>query len=99
MHPSGTALFLCALALATTVSTAPAADSRLEVAPADTLRDTLVKQQGKAVKLRLRGGDELDGKVVMVGDAIVRLGELVGREFYDAVVDLSSIQAVVVRAR
>lgn len=99
MHTRAPGRFLCAATLAAVVTAVQAADSKLDVAPSDTLRDTLVKQQGKAVKLRLRGGDELDGKVTMVGDGIVRLGELVGREFYDAVVDLSAIQAIVVRAR
>lgn len=69
------------------------------VGKADTIASVLAAQKGSRVTLRLGSGEELSGKVVTVGDSVVQLGELAGKEFFDAVVPLSSIEAVVVRVR
>jgi hypothetical protein len=75
------------------------AEGTLQVGASDTLRDVLAAHQGKSVRLRLAGGDELEGKVALVGNGILHLSGLVGREFYDALVDIERIQAIIVRAR
>jgi hypothetical protein len=67
-------------------------------------RDTTVKRaletfSGKAVTLRLDSGDELSGKVAQVGDFAVHLSALTEREFYDAVISLDRIEAVIFRTR
>ena len=75
------------------------AQAGLQVDAGDKLRDVLSRQQGKTVKVRLAGGEELEGKVALVGKDVVHLSGLTGREFFDAVVDLDRVQAVIVRAR
>jgi type II secretory pathway predicted ATPase ExeA len=66
---------------------------------ATTMRAVLFKQNGRPVTLMLDSGQELSGVVKEVGDKVVHLASLTGKEFYDAVVDLDEVTAVVVRAR
>ena len=54
---------------------------------------------GKTVVLHLRNGEKLTGKLSVAGGKTVQLSELSGREFYDAVIPVESIDAVEVRAR
>lgn len=65
----------------------------------DTLPSVLESYQGKRVAVRLQSGDELTGKVRAVTKDVLHLGELTGREFFDAVIDLHKVSAVVVRTR
>jgi hypothetical protein len=89
-----------ALALLATLAAAVAAqEGRLPVSAQDTVRTVLQRQTGKPVTLELDSGDELSGKVRLVGDRIVHLEELAGKELFDAVVDLDEVAAVIVRAR
>ena len=76
-----------------------AQEGRLPVSAQDTPRTVLQRHMGKSVTLKLDSGDELTGKVRLVGDRIVHLEELAGKELFDAVVDLDEVAAVVVRAR
>ena len=69
------------------------------VAAGTTIESILVAQQGKKVTLKLGPNDELSGTVKVVTKDVVLLSELTGREFFDAVVDLKSVKAVIVRAR
>jgi len=65
----------------------------------DTIQTVLEGQKGKRVTVRLQGGEELTGKVVFVSKELVKLEELTKREFYDAVVEVSKVEAVIIRAR
>ena len=65
----------------------------------DTIQKVLEDRTGKRVTLRLQGGEELTGKVRTVTKELVHLGELSGREFFDAVLEVSRISAVIVRTR
>jgi hypothetical protein len=90
------ALLLCAtLAVAATPSMA----ADLKVAPGDTIESVLGAQKDKRVTLRLRSGQELTGTVRVVGAKVVQLGAPTGREFFDAVVPLDAIEAVLVRTK
>ena len=85
------ALLLCA------TFTATAAD--LKVAPGDTIESVLGAQKDKRVTLRLRSGHELNGTVRAVGAKVVQISAPAGREFFDAVVPLDAIEAVLVRTK
>ena len=63
------------------------------------LRDALIARQDKPVTVMLGSGQELSGKVKAVGGASLVLTELRGKEFFDAVVDLQDVEAVVYRVR
>jgi hypothetical protein len=71
----------------------------LNVTPADTVQSVVSAQKGKRVTLRLRSGQELTGVLRDSTDRLVVLGELSGREFFEAVVPIESIEAVIVRTR
>ncbi len=70
-----------------------------DVNAADTIKQTLDQQVGKRAKVKLRSGHELDGKVLKVGSNGVHLAELTGMEYFDAVIRLEAIDAVIVRVR
>ena len=88
------AILLAALSLP-----AGAQDAKLEVRSNDTVRTVLERQVGKRVSVVLTTGPELAGVVASVGDKVVHLSELTGREFFDAVVNLDQVGAVVIRTR
>ena len=71
----------------------------LQVQAGDTVRSVLERQMGRRVTLRLDAGAEISGTVAKVGQSLVHLSELTGREFFDAVVPIERIQAVIVRTR
>ena len=75
-----------------------AQDAALEV-NADAIKVNLERQVGKRVKLRLLSGGDVEGTVVAVGTAGVHVGRLVGQDFFDAVVRLDQIAAIIVRMR
>lgn len=78
---------------------APAQDAKLEVRDADSIKSVLERHVGKRVALVMASGPDLTGTVVKVGERVVHLGELQGREFFDAAVSLDRVTAVVVRVR
>lgn len=80
-------------------SAAHAQDAKLEIRSSDTVRTVLARLLGKRVGVVLTTGPELAGVVVSVGDKVVHLSALTGRDFFDAVVSLDQIGAVVIRVR
>ena len=90
-----------ALAVAAVLVAAPlrAQDAKLSLEGNAPVRDTLKSRVGAKVVLRLVSGEEIGGTVRQVGDSAVQLSELSGREFYDAVVRLDHVSAVIVRVR
>ena len=87
---------LLALPLATSVF---AEDPPLTVQGTQPLRETLQKKTGAKATLQLISGQELSGTITAVGENAVHLSELTGKEFYDAVVRLDHISAVILRVR
>ena len=78
---------------------ASAEEQALTVQGAQSMRDSLKAKGGSKVVLQLIGGQEVSGKIVEVGDQTVHLSELTGKEFYDALVRLDHISALVIRVR
>jgi hypothetical protein len=71
----------------------------ISVSPGDTIQSVVVAQKGKRVTLRLQSGQELTGTLRESTDRLVVLAELSGREFFDAVVPIVAIEAVIVRTK
>ena len=96
---------LCAvvvLAVALCFAGSPAAaeeGKKFEIRQGDTVKSLLDDRVGQPVTLILSSGQEITGKVAAVGDALVHLTQLSGREFFDAAVGLDSVAGVVVRVR
>ena len=86
------------LTLMAALTTTALAD-KLAYDPADTIASLLKKQVGQKVELRVEGSEKISGKVEAVGDKTVHISALTGQEFYDAVVSIESITAVVVRTK
>jgi len=89
---------LCLLAAAT-LATSPTLAAELKLAPNDSFETLLVAQKSRRVTVRLRSGQELTGTVREVSARHVQLGALSGRDFFDAVIALEAIEAVIVRTR
>jgi hypothetical protein len=64
-----------------------------------SLQGGLSQFKGKPVEIILKSGEQLAGKIADVGSRILVLKELRGKEFYDAVVAIDDISAVIFKAR
>ncbi len=95
-----TAMVLLAVAgLAVATPEGMAEETKFEIKAADTIRDILTQRIGKRVILRLYSGENLEGTLTMVGNSIVHLAKLSGRDYYDAVVGIDRISAVLLQVR
>ncbi len=63
------------------------------------LLQVIQAQQGQKLTLKLRSGAELSGTLRAVNGQLVHLGELTGKEFYDAFIDITQIEAVILRVK
>lgn len=88
---------LTILALMGTLATASLAADTIGFTDNDTPATVLQRQSGRQVELRLVSGETIKGKVKAVGTKSVHITALTGSEFYDAVVLLEDISAVVLR--
>lgn len=70
---------------------------KFELKTSTTMREALVNLKNERVTLTLESGQEIEGKVAMVGDSIVYITQLTGKVFYDAVVSIDKINAIVLR--
>jgi hypothetical protein len=66
---------------------------------AATVKDILSEHIGKRVIVRMDGGDNLEGTVTKVGDSLVHITKISGRDFYDATVRIDKISAVLFKVR
>jgi len=90
---------LIATALLCLAFAVPAHAQVVTIAPTDTTQSVAAAQKGKRISVQLRNGQELSGTVRDVTDRLLVLGGLTGREFFDAVIPLDAIQAVIIRTR
>jgi len=74
-------------------------DFKPNVKSPNVLQETLEALAGKSVSLKLKSGEEVSGKLAEVGPAAVHVSELKGMEFFDAVVNVSEIAAVIYRVK
>ena len=56
-------------------------------------------QNCKKVTVRTRSGQEITGTVRMVSPKLVQIGQVAGKEFFDAVVALDAVEAILVRTK
>lgn len=87
------------LALALAAGTLFAEDAGFSVEPGSDVRSVIASQTGRTVTLRLHAGEDISGKVKLVGNQLVHLTQLTGRDFYDAAIRLDAVDAVIARAR
>ena len=80
-------------------TTAAFAQTKIELQPNDTVQTVLEKQVGQTVELRMKSGEKIGGKLEKLSDKLVHLSSLAGAEYFDGVIVIDSIAAVVVRAK
>ncbi|MEI6415534.1 MAG: hypothetical protein WCP34_14910 [Pseudomonadota bacterium] len=90
---------LAGLLSLTSLPVVSAGATSYEFQSSDGLHEMLARLKGQSVKLRLAGGEEIGGKISGVGLQLVQLTEITGRDFFDALVPISSIQAILIKAR
>ena len=92
---------LASIALLGLMLAAPQAGlaQEVRVGANDTVQTVLAAQKGKRVAVRVRSGQEFTGTVQEVTGRLVHLGAISGKEFFDAVVPLEAIDAVLVRTK
>lgn len=80
-------------------SLATAQDKPFEFRPDDSTKSVLEKFVGQSTDLRLKSGERIGGKVVKVGDKLVHLTQIVGAEYFDAVIEIDEVAAVSFRVK
>jgi hypothetical protein len=63
------------------------------------VKEILMSQTGKRVSVRTDSGEALEGTITKVGDQLLHISKLSGRDFYDAVVRIDKIISVVMKVR
>ena len=76
-----------------------AEEAKIDLKQTAGIKDILTDNIGKRVSLRIDAGEILEGTVTSVGDSLVHIAKLSGKDFYDAVVRIDKINAVIIRAR
>jgi len=71
----------------------------LELQPTDSVQTVLQRHVGQAIELRMKSGEKLGGKLTNVNEKLAHMSQLTGAEFFEAVVAIDDIAAVVVRAK
>ncbi|MBF0319660.1 MAG: hypothetical protein HQL01_07655 [Nitrospirae bacterium] len=72
-----------------------AAEGKYEVRQSASMKDILTERMGKRVMVKTDSGEAIEGTVAMVGDQVVHLSKLSGKDFYDAVIRIDKITSVV----
>lgn len=92
-------MLLIAGLLTISVPKASAEEAKFELKANETMREVLAERTGKRATLRMQSGEDLEGTIILVGNGLVHLTKLAGKDFYDAVVNIDRISAVIVRVR
>jgi hypothetical protein len=92
-------LLLSLLFIFFVLATTGVAENTIDLQPNDTIQSVLQRQIGQPVELRMKSGEKLGGKLEKLNDKMVHLTQLTGAEYFDAVVAMENIGAVVVRAK
>ncbi len=77
----------------------PATGAELKVGASDSVQTVLAGQKGARVTVRTHSGQDVTGVVREVNANVVQLGAVSGKEFFDAVVPLSAVDAIYVRVK
>ena len=54
---------------------------------------------GEIITLQLASGQEIQGKVKDSGDSLLHIEELSGKDFYDALISINQISAIIMQVR
>ncbi len=71
----------------------------LTIKPGDTLQKQISAFKGKKITIRLVSGEELTGTVKESTNELVQLSDLSGKEFFDAIIDVNKVSAILVKTK
>jgi len=94
----GIFLLLSALLLVSVLDVL-AQEAKFEIKASAGIADILKDRIGKRTAIRTQSGEDIEGTVVTVGNSVVHVTNLAGKEFYDAVISIDRINAVIIRVR
>ena len=92
-------LFLSSILLLSTPYHVNAEELKLDVQTTNATKATLEKLIGKKAAIRIAESEELSGTVQSVGPDALVLSQLTGKEYFDAVIPLDKVVAVIVKTR
>ena len=78
---------------------AAVAEDGVEFNPYIGMKENLLRNIGKRIAVRITTGEPIEGTIVKVGDQNVHLSKLAGRDYYDAIVRIDKIEAIIFKAR
>jgi hypothetical protein len=76
-----------------------AQEAKFELKDSSSIPGILKDRIGKRTIIRTQSGEDIEGTVVAVGSSLVYVSSLTGKEFYDAVISVDRISAVIMRVR
>ena len=92
-----TAIFIISTVSAQAGPAVPVQGAKFDVS--SSIKDNLKAYVGKDVLIHLRSGKTFQGYVKAVGDQVVHLEKLSGRDFYDALIRIDDISAIEAKFR
>jgi len=87
------------IALFSALQIAAAAEVAADFNASISIKENLLLNVGKRVAVRITAGDAIEGTIVKVGDQSVQLAKLSGKDYYDAIVRIDRIEAIIFKAR
>ena len=74
-------------------------EASYQIQPTDNLRGILQARVGEQLYIQTRNGSEINGKLEAVGEQVIQVSRIAGRDFYDAVVRIDAVETVIVKVR
>ena len=75
------------------------AQEKIELQQSYGIKEVLIKYTGKRVSVTLDSGAVFEGILTKVGDHLVHISRLRGKEYFDAMIRVDKISSVVIRAK
>jgi hypothetical protein len=94
------ALLIVMSVMASTIATTAFSEENVfQFGKDKSLQTNLQQFKGKTIEIQLKTGGQLTGKLSEVGTQSILLKELRGKEYYDALIVIDDITAVIFKAR
>jgi hypothetical protein len=75
------------------------AQEKIELRQSVGIKEALIEHTGKRVSVTLDSGAELGGVITKVGDYLVHISKLTGKEYFDAFIRIDKISSLIIRAK
>ena len=76
-----------------------AAQEKIELRQDIGIKEALIQFTGKRVSVTLDSGTAYEGILTKVGDHLIHISRLTGKEYFDALLRIEKISALVVRTK